>query len=356
MDVRRRRMQALATLVALVAVAAGATALGRVPAPAEAAVRAAGSGAGLQVAAVAPSLQQLQDEARSTREQMLRLTADQALLIQKCNEAQQRLDRVNAQLVDARRGLALKRQQLDAQRSLVGNRMKAMYKAGEFTWLDLVASSSSLADAETVMEFLRMISLEDRQNETRLQQLTGEARKLEHDVEAERKKAVAAQLDLDDQRAQLEAKIAERSAVLNNLVTRIKKILSAPMLLMKSGGKVTQITWAQALLKSLGMPMTADNVAAVVAWEMAEGGHWYNTAYYNPLNTTQSMPGATIFNSVGVKAYKSWKQGMDATVITLHNGYYGGILDALRRGNDAQAVADAVAASPWGTGSFTPRQ
>ena len=47
------------------------------------------------------------------------------------------------------------------------------------------------------------------------------------------------------------------------------------------------------------LPVTADNVAAITAWEMAEGGHWYNTAYYNPLNTTQSMPGATVFNSVG---------------------------------------------------------
>jgi hypothetical protein len=118
---------------------------------------------------------------------------------------------------------------------------------------------------------------------------------------------------------------------------------------------VTQITWAQALLKSLNMPMTADNVAAIVAWEMAEGGHWYNTAYYNPLNTTQSMPGATVFNSVGVKAYTSWLQGLKATVITLHNGYYAGILAALGRGNDSQAVADAVASSPWGTGSFNPQ-
>ena len=229
------------------------------------------------------------------------------------------------------------------------------YKAGDYTWLDIVTSATSLAEAETVLDFLRRISLQDRHEETDLQELTGKARKLEHDVEAERKKAVSAQVELDDQRAALDAKIAQRAEVLKTLVTRIKKILSAPLLLMKSGGKVTQITWAQAFLKSLGMPMTADNVAAVVAWEMAEGGHWYNTAYYNPLNTTQSMPGATVFNSVGVKAYTSWAQGLKASVITLHNGYYGGILEALSRGNDAQAVADAVAASPWGTGSFTPR-
>ena len=97
------------------------------------------------------------------------------------------------------------------------------------------------------------------------------------------------------------------------------------------------------------MPQTTDNMAAIIAWEMAEGGHWYNSAHYNPLNTTWRMPGATSMNSVGVKAYLSWAQGLAATVNTFHNGLYEGILAALRAGNDAQAVADAVAASPWGT-------
>jgi hypothetical protein len=286
---------------------------------------------------------------------MQRLDAEQEVITQKWEEARRYLDTVNADLVAARLNLSRSRSELERQRRLVAGRMKTMYKAGDYTWLDIMTSASSLAEAEMVLDFLRKISLLDRHEETKLQELTGKARMLEHDVEAERKKAVSAQVELDDQRAALDAKIAQRAEVLKALVTRIKKILSAPLLLMKSGGKVTQITWAQAFLKSLGMPMTADNVAAVVAWEMAEGGHWYNTAYYNPLNTTQSMPGATVFNSVGVKAYTSWAQGLKASVITLHNGYYGGILEALSRGNDAQAVADAVAASPWGTGSFTPR-
>ena len=323
-------------------------------APAGAALRAAGAGAPSVRVDGAASLQDLQGEARRTRAQMQRLNAEQQVIMQKWEAARTYLDKVNADLVAARLSLARARNELDRQRTLVAGRMKTMYKAGEYTWLDIVASASGLSDAETVLDFLRRIALQDRNEETKLQALTGKARTLEHDVEAERTKAVTAQVELDDQRAALDAKIAQRAEVLKTLVTRIKKILSAPLLLMKSGGTVTQITWAQALLKSLGMPMTADNVAAVVAWEMAEGGHWYNTAYYNPLNTTQSMPGATVFNSVGVKAYTSWAQGLKATVITVHNGYYGGILEAMSRGNDAQAVADAVAASPWGTGSFSP--
>jgi peptidoglycan hydrolase CwlO-like protein len=307
-------------------------------------------------APAAGSLAELQREARRTRAQMEQLNAESQVVTQKWEAARQRLDEVNATLVQARRQLTRSRNELDRQRTLVSGRMRTMYKTGEFTWLDVATSASSLADAETVLDFLRRISLQDRHEETELQRLAGVARRDEAAVEDDRRQAVLAQADLDDQRFAVEQKIAERAALLKEVVAKIKKILSAPELLMRAGGKITQVTWAQAFVKSLGMPMTADNVAAVVAWEMAEGGHWYNTAYYNPLNTTQSMPGATIFNSVGVKAYTSWAQGLKASVITIRNGYYGGILDALRRGNDAQAVADAVAASPWGTGSFTPKR
>ena len=302
------------------------------------------------------SLAELQREARRTRVQMERLNAEMEVVTRKWEAARRQLDAVNATLVQARRQLVRSRSELDRQRALVAGRLRTMYKTGEVTWLDVVTSASSLSETETVVDLLRRISLQDRHEETELQRLTGLARRDEQAVEKDRQQAVLAQADLDDQRFAGEQKIAERAALLKDVVARIKKILSAPELLMKAGGKITQVTWAQAFLKSLGMPITADNVAAVVAWEMAEGGHWYNTAYFNPLNTTQSMPGATVFNSVGVKAYTSWAQGLKASVITLRNGYYGGILDALSRGNDAQAVANAVAASPWGTGSFTPKQ
>ncbi len=307
-------------------------------------------------APAAGSLAELQREARRTRAQMEQLNAEMQVVTQKWEAARQRLDEVNATLVQARRQLTRSRNELDRQRTLVSGRMRTMYKTGEFTWLDVATSASSLADAETVLDFLRRISLQDRHEETELQRLAGVARRDEVAVEDDRRQAAQAQTELLDQRYAVDQKIAERAALLKEVVAKIKKILSAPELLMKAGGKITQVTWAQAFVKSLGMPMTADNVAAVVAWEMAEGGHWYNTAFYNPLNTTQSMPGATIFNSVGVKAYTSWAQGLKASVITIRNGFYGGILDALRRGNDAQAVADAVAASPWGTGSFTPKR
>lgn len=116
----------------------------------------------------------------------------------------------------------------------------------------------------------------------------------------------------------------------------------------------TPQTFAEALLERLGMPVTPSNMQAMTAWMRAEGGNWNNSARFNPLNTTQDEPGSTTMNSVGVRSYDSWQQGLDATVQTLQNGRYGGILNALKAGDSSQAVADAVAASPWGTGAFSP--
>lgn len=118
------------------------------------------------------------------------------------------------------------------------------------------------------------------------------------------------------------------------------------------GGGYSPSGWAQALLGDLGMPRSAQNVTAITAWEMAEGGNWFNSARYNPLDTTMPEPGSTAMNSAGVQAYTSWGQGLAATVATLTNGQYGGILAALRAGTSALAVSAAVSESPWGTGAF----
>lgn len=122
---------------------------------------------------------------------------------------------------------------------------------------------------------------------------------------------------------------------------------------VSAAGSYTPYTWARAFLASAGEPQTACNLGAVTAWERAEGGAWQNTATGNPLNTTQPEPGSYPINSAGVQAYPSWQAGLAATVTTLGNGRYPGVTAALRAGGDAQAVADAVAGSPWGTGAFT---
>lgn len=120
----------------------------------------------------------------------------------------------------------------------------------------------------------------------------------------------------------------------------------------QQGGQATDTgKFAQDLLAGIGAPDTPENERVISAWMRAEGGADHN----NPLNTTQDAPGASNFNDVGVKTYTSYEQGVQATVQTLLNGMYGNIIDTLRKGSDANAVADAIAASPWGTGGLVKK-
>jgi hypothetical protein len=118
----------------------------------------------------------------------------------------------------------------------------------------------------------------------------------------------------------------------------------------------TPSQFAVALLHRMGIKPNTANVKALVGWQRAEGGHWNNDAKYNPLNTTQNMPGAGNTGTQGnIKVYKSWNQGIEATVKTLENGRYDHIIQALR-GNSSQKVAQAIGSSPWGTSASSVSQ
>lgn len=87
------------------------------------------------------------------------------------------------------------------------------------------------------------------------------------------------------------------------------------------------------------------------AWARAEGG----TARFNPWNTTEPWPGATGYNSAGVKNYPSAYAGVQATVRTLRNGYYPGLCRDFERPGRLTAreivARNAGELETWGTGS-----
>ena len=110
--------------------------------------------------------------------------------------------------------------------------------------------------------------------------------------------------------------------------------------------------WANDFLTKIGMPVTAENMRAVEAWQQAEG----TAAKFNPLATTQGgYAGSTNFNSVGVKNFVSYQDGIDANAKVIQNGLYPNILAALRKGNSALDVAIAIKNSPWGSGALVEK-
>lgn len=99
----------------------------------------------------------------------------------------------------------------------------------------------------------------------------------------------------------------------------------------------SETAWITAMLAAIGAPPTQANISSVSSWihlESVYPGNGHNTGgLFNPLNTTLSAPGATDYNSVGVKNYVSEAQGLAATAGTLLGGRYSDIVSALRSGN-----------------------
>ncbi|HUO66187.1 MAG TPA: hypothetical protein VMV37_01545 [Gammaproteobacteria bacterium] len=115
----------------------------------------------------------------------------------------------------------------------------------------------------------------------------------------------------------------------------------------------TRRQFAQALLAALHLPVNDANTASIIAWQVAEGGHWNNGALYNPLNTTLTMPGSVtvikLSGSIGIQAYVNWEEGLSATAKTLAAGIYAPIRAALSRSASVREFLQAVDSTPWGT-------
>lgn len=111
--------------------------------------------------------------------------------------------------------------------------------------------------------------------------------------------------------------------------------------------------WVRGLWANGGIPLgpidpdsgVAVNALIGVVWIESEGSN----AACNPLDTEQPWPGATNYNSVGVKNYPSVSAGWAATLTTLHNGYYGELLNELMHPISADVTIAAIHASPWGS-------
>jgi hypothetical protein len=114
-------------------------------------------------------------------------------------------------------------------------------------------------------------------------------------------------------------------------------------------------TWATQLLTAIGAPISDSNITALTTWQQHEGGHWNNSASFNPLNTTLDMGNSQSMNSVGVKRYNSWDEGITATVNTLTGSKadargYTAIVNAMKSGASTETILTAVSNSAWMSG------
>jgi peptidoglycan hydrolase CwlO-like protein len=172
--------------------------------------------------------------------------------------------------------------------------------------------------------------------------------------------ALLAQL-ASDRRTQASAVSEQRAALtsldqlrtkIEDLVVRLKKELKAEQLAaiaasFQGNNNAPYGQWAGLFMTTMHLPSCHSNMVAMVAWQLSE----FTQAAWNPLATTEPMPGSSTFNYAGVQNFGSIDQGLQATQLTLENGLtthgYGAIVSSLLNCADAMTTADAINASDW---------
>ena len=270
------------------------------------------------------------------------------------------LTEIRTNLAQTSTRVAQTRSRLDDLRSQIRERARNIYKHGR---LEMVGV---LLGADTFSAFVRRISyasalaerdktlvLQMRSQQAKLEQILAYQTRLENvqhttvDRLARRRDLIT---DVFAKQQAVLADLAQTRGQALDLVERLESQLSAAELrsikrVAGRGMTVSYGDWAEAFLAAIGAPVVRDNLVAVVAWEASEG----TQATWNPLATTMPMPGATVYNSHGVRNYKTMKQGIDASIKTLSRPGHGyeKILDSLERAPEAMETGKAINASDW---------
>lgn len=251
---------------------------------------------------------------------------------------------------------------LQQLRDRMRQRARTVYMRGPTQLFELVLGSKSFTELTGRIVYAAALARQD----AKLVQLV---RKAEAELTAQRDKQ--AQLE-SEQRSQVAAVSAQMRAVRSTfarqvavaadlarqrvealrLVRELEALLGSELAGLRrvagQGMTISYGEWAASFLGALGAPASRNNMVTVVAWEASEG----TQATWNPLATTKDMPGATTFNSHGVKNYRSKEQGIEATILTLRlpNRGYEPIVARLRASAEPIGTAEAIRDSRWCAG------
>jgi peptidoglycan hydrolase CwlO-like protein len=331
-----------------------------------------------RAASAAPSISQARSHAARLQAEIAALNDRMAAVAVRYDVTAQRLNVADARITDNQRRLAAAQYQLAVARHILAERVVAMYKAPASGFLDVALTSSSFDDLVDRVHLWNDVYEQGTVAVAAVKRAKAQVEQRGRRLAGDRKRAGELLAQVGVERSEIAGEVRRGQSLLAAAQARVQLLVKQAKArraaaaaaaraaaaaaaaaraagyhpVNGAGDAYSPLSWARALLGYLGMPVTSQNLTAITSWELAEGGNWFNSARYNPLDTTMPEPGATVMNSVGVKAYTSWAEGFTATVATLRNGLYGPILAALREGDDALAVAAAVASSPWGTGAF----
>ena len=346
----RTRVSALAAGLALV------VACGMLPLPAGAQTVDDLQAARDRVAALEERITKEQSSAAGLQSQLRNLSAQ-------VGREQRNLNGIRNDLATTNEKVDEIKAHLQSLRDQIKSRVRSLYKQGPLDFVGIVLGSATLSEfvgrlayARRAAERDERLVLEAREAEAELRKIQDEQKQLEKDQAGTVSTLRSRQNTLTDVFARQQAALAnlarlrgEALALVSELTAKLGPAALAGLRRVAGQGMtISYGQWASSFLAAMGAPGSRNNMIAVVAWEASEG----TQATWNPLATTKDMPGATIYNSHGVRNYRSREQGVEASKLTLElpRRGYEPIIARLRAGAEAMHTAEAIRDSRWCAG------
>ncbi len=270
------------------------------------------------------------------------------------------LDSVQRELTTTRTKIKETKAELQALRDGLRERARSVYMRGPLNMVGVLLGSQTIGEFVSRVGYASRLADHDgqlvyraRAAQSKLQEQQARQERLEQEQRSKVSSLRTRQSSITSVFARQMAVMAElaqfRGEALH-LVSEIQGRIASGEVdsLRRVAGRGMTISygaWASSFLTALGAPTSRDNLVAVVAWEAAEG----TMATWNPLATTIAMPGATVYNSHGVKNYRSREQGIEASIMTLRRPGHGyeAIIASLRSGAEAMDTGRAINRSDW---------
>ena len=305
--------------------------------------------------------QQLHDLEAHIASQQAEVIAMQASLrdaAAKVGESSRKVDAIQIRVLNSRR----QRERIEARYADIRRQIDQLvvnaYMRGPTADIQTLINPATFADAADAMSYASAIVARDAALALEAQHLAFEVRQRQAQEADVLKQRVAALDALTRDENALAGRFAEEHSKLNELATARAQV-SALLVKLRAQLRAEEIAaaraalaggmefgkWATAFLGELSDPGSRTNLVVIVAWETAE----FTSARWNPLATTYPMPGASTYNSSGVRNYISLAQGLDASRLTLSRPGFGYemILVNLKRNADSMTTAESIRDSSW---------
>jgi murein DD-endopeptidase MepM/ murein hydrolase activator NlpD len=170
-----------------------------------------------QIITTKTQIKRLLDQENAIKQQIAGLDSQLQTVATEIQQETAKLAAIAAQIDQAKAELAAKEAELAQHLADFGKRMRAMYKSGQVSGLDLVLSAANFTDLVNRIFFFAAIVQDDRRQVEALRRERAAIEGLKADLEAKRVQQAQVVKSIQDQRAQLQAVRNQRAAAVQQV-------------------------------------------------------------------------------------------------------------------------------------------